>query len=840
MSTNISSSSAQGFTKPPMLGVRVTVTRTVLIILAGMAWVMATGGRLHPAVVAVVPIVVMLLVFVTIYHVALTHWMSTWWAWLRRRRSVAAQPPPAARDVFVNGEAIGVVAENERLITLIELHGDPLAPSVVTDTEERTANVLDIGELARLIARVLDVDSTADFISDGFRAAGGFADLYQQITGPTVAPADRRSWIVVRTDLRDNLPAIDRRGGDAEAASRVAAVTCLRIADTLASSGLDARPASAEAIDAVNALLHVDAPMADHWSHLEGRSGFTGVYYADPAHIGADAAQWWTWPLTQSITTLVRLTPTANGVTNIAALVRYRTDARPPAPPVSRLGPLYGVQTAMWQQFRIGYLPVTAPLPAAALGPAAPMLPFGPAGPLIGSIGDPRDHTAVHLSLSGPITVLCQSAVLLRQAALRASVTGRPLLVITDERDKWQPIVSLAVSGDILDGYPAGWVADDEDEDDDTPVAAQRRSGAAGLAGLDPATVLVIDTDEDWPEHLPEVTVLTDDEACDADIELVDTDDQFGFTLKIRTGLSARIRSVPAHEERRLLGVSPQPTTVRGPVRQADRPKAPLRPRPPAPRPQPPPVGSVHQPGRQDVAQSAPPSSTPSGAPRTRIDLAEEFAGKPGAATERGIQPVVSDAPAAPTRVERPPGAQPRDPITPPPPRREFARRPPSPPPQPTRPPAAAPRTEPSSSDAPGAGRPPGTPRIPPPPSTPRIPPPGPLPPRRTGNGQSPETPPRDERQPPTPEPAPTTSPAADQQRDWASAFGRTPPTPSQRYPDQASSSPPVNGDSDGRHRAPDDTGETDRDLRRRQNPAADPRAGALPQPPTVERREEP
>ena len=92
-------------------------------------------------------------------------------------------------------------------------------------------------------------------------------------------------------------------------------MTCLRIADTLASSGLDARPASAEAIDAVNALLHVDAPIADHWSHLEVRSGFTGVYYANPAHIGADAAQWWTWPLSQAVTTLVRLTPGANGAT---------------------------------------------------------------------------------------------------------------------------------------------------------------------------------------------------------------------------------------------------------------------------------------------------------------------------------------------------------------------------------------------------------------------------------------------------------------------------------------------------------------------------------------------
>ncbi|MBS1691264.1 MAG: type VII secretion protein EccE [Actinobacteria bacterium] len=818
-----------------MFGVRVTVPRTVLVIIAGLAWVMATLGRLHPAAVAAVPIVLMLVVFITIYHVALTHWMSTWWTWLRHRRSVAAEPPPPARNVFINGVPIGVVAENEQLITLVELHNDPLAPSVVTDTEERTPNVLDIGELAGLVGQVLDVGvNTADIISDGFRATGGFADLYQQITGPTVAPAERSSWIVVRTDLHDNLAAIDRRGGDAEAADRVAAATCLRIADTLASSGLDARPASAEAIDAVNALLHVDAPIADHWSHLEGRSGFTGVYYADPAHIGDDAAQWWTWPLSQSVTTLVRLTPGANGATNIAALVRYRTDARPPAPPVSRLGPLYGVQTAMWQQFRVGYLPVTAPLPSAALGPAAPVLPFGPAGPLIGSIGDPRDHTSVHLSLSGPITVLCQSAVLLRQAALRASVTGRPLLVITDERDKWQPIVSLAVSGVILDDYPAGWAADDDDglDDDDAAIAAQRGSGALGLAGLDQDTVLVIDTDEDWPEHLPQVTVLTDDEACDADIELVDTDDQFGFTLKIRTGLSARVRSVPAHEERRILGVSPQPTTVRGPVRQADRPKVPVRPRPPATRPRPAPVRSPRQPNGQDTTEASQPP-TADRTTRTRLDLADDLAGHPGTATERSVDPVLPAPPATAASAEPPPAAQPGDPITSPPPVREPGPTPPSPPPQPIRPPAAAPWTRPPPRDATGVGR---------PPDTPRIPPPGPLPPRRTRNAQpAPGTQPHND-QPTPPESAPT-SPPAGQQRDWAAAFGRSPRQPSQPYPPDGASSPlpERNGDSNGRHRTPDDTDETNREQRGGKNPptAGPPPGGAAPPPSAADRREE-
>ncbi|UQX13423.1 type VII secretion protein EccE [Candidatus Mycobacterium methanotrophicum] len=579
------SSGGGGFTKPPMVGMRVTLARTVVITLTLMAWVVATRGRLHPAAVAAVPVVVLLVAFVTIYHVALTHWVATWWSWLRQRRSLTLAAAPRAHDVLLGDVPVGVLTENEQLITLIELHGDPLAPSVVSETEERTINVLSIAGLSAIIAGVLDVDvSSADFLCNGFRAAGGFAAHYQQMTGPTVGPADRHGWIIVRVGLHDNLAAIDRRGGDAAAADQLAAATCLRIADTLASSGLDARPACAQDIDDLNTLLSADIPTVDHWAYLENRSGYTGVYYADPAHLGEDAPQWWTWALSRAVTTLVRLTPQSDGSTSVAALVRYRTDAPTAAPPVSRLGPLYGTQTAMWQQFRVGYLPVEAPLPAAPLG-ADTALPFGPAGPLIGSIGDPRDHTSVHLPLSGPITVLCQSPLLLRQVTLRATTTGRPVVVITDEPEKWKPIVALAVGGEILDDYPAGWVSTDDDTDPDVDDATAPASPAPDFGAIDPATMLVIDTERDWPDHLPQLTVLTNDEACDADIELVDTDDQFGFTLKIRTGLSARIPSVPAHEERRILGVNPPPSPARSITRRAERPTSPPRrptPGPPA------------------------------------------------------------------------------------------------------------------------------------------------------------------------------------------------------------------------------------------------------------------
>lgn len=690
--------SARGFTKPPLLRARITSARAVFVIIVAMAWIWATAGRLHLSAVIIPPIILAFIVFATIYHVAMSHWVTLWWTWLRRRRAMRITPAVAAHDVRIDDVSIGVVAENEALITLVELHGDPLAPTVVTDTEERTVNVLSVANIADVITKVHDAHViSADIVSAGHRAAGGFADLYQQMTGPTPGPAQRRSWIVLRIGLHDNLAAIDRRGGDASAAERLAAVTCLRVADTLASAGIDARPATAAAIDSVNTLLASEAPGVDHWSHLESKNSYTGVYFADPAHIADDAAQWWTWPQSVSVTTLVRLTLSARGETpQIAALVRYRTEARPPAPPVSRLGPLYGVQAMMWQQFRVGYLPHAARIPSTSLASTDPVLAFGPAGPLIGSIGDPRDHTSVHLPLAGSVTVLCQSPLLLRQVALRACVTGRPLVVVTNDPRPWQSIVALAVSGELLRAFPAAWYSAEDSADGDED------EGNAALEPIAQDAVLVIDTDQDWPRQLPKVTVLTDDEACDADIELIDTDHEFGFTFKIRTGLSARVRSMPAHEERRILGMG---TAGTGPSGSGGRPLPPRDGRPAVPRELPP----MGRPGRPQMPPMRPPGGSP--APR-RADHTEYFRPPHGAPPD--YRPPVRPArgtPAGPNnpRPYPPPQQQPYD--VPARPGREPLRRqgpeswsmPPRPaPPRPLAPPV---RPAPRATDQPGPPR---------------------------------------------------------------------------------------------------------------------------------------
>ena len=541
-----------GFTKPPMFGVHITAWRLAGVALFTAAWLAAGWDRIHPVLLAIPPLIVAVIVFTTIYHVSLTRWVSRWVTWRRHRGDVTALPDPGAViDIPVAGAGdIGVVLDHDRLVTMIALNPDPLAPTVVTDSDERTTNTITLTRLAELL-RLADINlESLDVITIGVRAAGGFSDLYQQMLGPVPAASSRTSWLVLRIGMLDNVDAITRRSVRADAPRRTAAAACLRAADALAAEGLDARPATAAEINAVNDALHADPPLADHWKHLQGRNSSAGVYYADPAHIAEDAAQWWTWPLARDVTTLIRLRHNDIGHPQIAALVRYRTAAAAPAPPVSRLGPLHGVQRAAWRQFRVGSLPHDAPLPWGSLAKQEPVIAFGPTGPVIGSLPT-ATKSAVHLPLVAPISVAIPSPLLLRQVALRATATGRPLIVVTDDPAAWSSIVANA-TGDsaVLAGVP-----------DDLPADA----------------ILVIDGP--MPLDVPAVAVLTSDGSHHADIALTDLDETFNFTMTVSTGLSAQLRAVPSHEERRLLGVTTAAPERSRPARRAA---------PPAPRPAPP------------------------------------------------------------------------------------------------------------------------------------------------------------------------------------------------------------------------------------------------------------
>jgi type VII secretion protein EccE len=507
-----------------MLGVHFTMWRSAATAVLVVAWVSASWGRLHPLVVTVPCIVVVTSAFGTVHHVVLSRWIRLWWCWRRNRDTPIRVPHSgSARDVALDsGLPIGVLFENTALVTAIELVPDPCAPTLVAGDEERTANAVALSRLAAML-RTDDLElSSIDLISTGYRAAGRFAERYQQIIGPLPAAARRDTWIVLRINIEDNLAALTRRGATAEAAARAAALTCRRVADALAREDLHARPASTAQIVSANTALHADPPAADNWSHLAGANSYDCTYCSDPAHIREDAAHWWTYPHAIDVSTLIRLTPASSGP-RLGALVRYRTVVRPEAAPVPRLTPLHGVQKPLWEQFRVGSVPPSAPIPTAPVPDSDITVPFGPTGQLIGFIGS----AAVHMPLVGAVTVRCGARLLLREFALRATITGRPMIVVTDAPDLWSRIVECSVAGRVVGSVPET---------------------------IDDNAILVVDGE--CPPVRPDVPLLTTDDTCPADIELVDVDvqpHQYSFTLTTRLGLSARVRAIETHEERQLL-----------------------------------------------------------------------------------------------------------------------------------------------------------------------------------------------------------------------------------------------------------------------------------------------
>ncbi|EUA24925.1 hypothetical protein I553_3809 [Mycobacterium xenopi 4042] len=82
----------------PMLGVHISAWRIAVAAVLCASWIAASWGRLHPVLVAAVPLLVIAIVFTTIYHVTLTRWVLRWLAWRRHAatRHRCRRPTPSA------------------------------------------------------------------------------------------------------------------------------------------------------------------------------------------------------------------------------------------------------------------------------------------------------------------------------------------------------------------------------------------------------------------------------------------------------------------------------------------------------------------------------------------------------------------------------------------------------------------------------------------------------------------------------------------------------------------------------------------------------------------------
>lgn len=342
---------------------------------------------------------------VTVRGRRLTGWVAALFAWRRRHR----QPPPAPSEPAVGatvipGDHVALRWQGDHLVSAIELVPRPFTPTVIVNGEAFTDDVVHTRFVEELLSAYCP-DLRADVVSSGYRvgktAPAALVALYEQVVGPYPAPANRRTWIVLQADPERTRKSALRRDAGVSGLAQYLVASTTRIADHLASHGVDARPA--RSFDDYDRATEISFER-ETWSMVKGRSTFTAAYVAPG---GPDV--WWSARADHTLTR-VRVTPGEPPT----ATVLLTTLANPSTP--RGFSCLYGGQRAAL----LGESPVTD---------RHYELPVGSAGVLVGETADrypvymPFDDVDVSINL-GDARLFTQFVV--RSAAAGAVVTLAP------------------------------------------------------------------------------------------------------------------------------------------------------------------------------------------------------------------------------------------------------------------------------------------------------------------------------------------------------------------------------------------------------------------------------
>lgn len=342
---------------------------------------------------------------VTVRGRRLTGWMAALFAWRRRHRQPPTPPSaPAVGATVMPGDHVALRWQGQHVVSVIELIPRPFTPTVIVNGEAFTDDVVDTRLVEDLLASYCP-DLEADVVSAGYRvgrtAPAALVALYEQVVGPYPAPANRRTWIVLRADPEKTRKSALRRDAGVSGLAQYLVASTTRIADHLASKGVDARPA--RSFDDYDRATEISFER-ETWSMIKGRSTFTAAYNAPG---GPDA--WWSARADHTLTR-VRIVP-GSAPTNTVLLT---TLANPSTP--RGFSCLYGGQRAAL----LGESPVTD---------RHYELPIGSAGVLVGETADrypvymPFDDVDVSINL-GDARLFTQFVV--RSAAAGAVITLGP------------------------------------------------------------------------------------------------------------------------------------------------------------------------------------------------------------------------------------------------------------------------------------------------------------------------------------------------------------------------------------------------------------------------------
>ncbi|OBF58414.1 type VII secretion protein EccE [Mycolicibacterium monacense] len=352
-----------------------------------------------------VSVLIALIAVVTVRGRRLTGWVAALFSWRRRHLSTPPAPSePAVGSTVMPGDHVAVRWQGDHLMSAIELVPRPFTPTVVVNGQSFTDDVLDTAMVENLIAAHCP-ELEADVVAAGYRvgktAPASLVALYEQVVGPYPAPANRRTWIVLRADPELTRKPAQRRDSGVAGLARYLVASTTRLADQLAGNGIDARPS--RSFDDFDRATEVSFER-ETWSAIKGRSTFTAAYSAPG---GPDV--WWAARADHTITRM-RIRPGIAPTTTVL----LTTLANPATP--RGFSCLFGGQRAALQ----GISPVSD---------KHYELPIGSAGILIGETADrypvymPFDDVDVSINL-GDARLFTQFVV--RSAAAGAVVTLGP------------------------------------------------------------------------------------------------------------------------------------------------------------------------------------------------------------------------------------------------------------------------------------------------------------------------------------------------------------------------------------------------------------------------------
>jgi len=354
---------------------------------------------------------------------------------------------------------VGIRGVGPYLVAVVAVDGQAHSPSALDHHRVASPARLPVAAVADGLRQFdLSVDSI-DIVSIGLRRASDrhhrYASVYSGLIGDHPAVGQRRTWLVVRFDVRRCARAVLWR----ESVAATVAAAAQWLAEDLTARRCPARVLTAEQIRAADRqlLAGVDpAQCGRQWGRLRHPTGYVQTYWVSARDISSDTVDRLWVPDTDATAVTVQLRPDTEGQTRVGVVVRYHTGSPLTEPPLTGLNPLTGRHDL---GLAAGSLCARARLivPSCALGTLArPLsLAIGASGIIVGTnaTGHPLLVDLRSPTRTATVTLAGELALTV-QVALRAAATGYHVVVHTDRPHRWQSVSGPGLQLAGPDGGP--------------------------------------------------------------------------------------------------------------------------------------------------------------------------------------------------------------------------------------------------------------------------------------------------------------------------------------------------------------------------------------------------